>query len=74
MSVSTVLTTEISPEIQIIENSWVRQSNLIYLLGSPFATEKQRELAGSELGRLMDTKIKQDGYAEIGYWNGDYSQ
>jgi len=74
MSVSTILTTEITPEIDQIEMGWVRQSNLIYLLSSPFATEKQLELAASELGRIQDTRIKQDGYAEIGYWDGDFSQ
>lgn len=74
MEVVTVMTTELSPEIQRIENSWVRQSNLIYLLSSPLATAKQIELAKSELGRLQETRTKQDGYAEIGYWDGDFSQ
>lgn len=74
MEVATILTTEISSEIETIENSWVRQSNLIYLLSSPFTTESQLELASSELGRLRETRTKQDGYAEDGYWDGDFSQ
>jgi hypothetical protein len=74
MSVQTILTTEVSPEIEAIENNWVRQSNLIYLLSNGLATDKQISLAESELGRLQLTRTKQDGYAEIGYWNGDISQ
>lgn len=57
-----------SDQITEIQNDWIKQSSLIYLLENSLSTNSQKQKAADELGRLVFDKAKPGGY-----WNHDYS-
>lgn len=74
MEINDIMEESISAAIGRIENQWVRESNLIYLLGQEFATDSQKQKAADELARLGFNAYPYNGYWTRTYSDTDYVQ